>query len=367
MRTDTNVATKFSHDPLRWLDEVATSTGGVRWISETNVCVYDADTARDLLRNKDGRLREHSDFFGDGPPSLSPRSAQIALGRACLARVQAHLRGADIDARLAELGERSEWPRAGNALLFAIMRPILAAPTRPPAFQRALERMVETRILRRHDPPPSWLARVADRFRFFRAFASERATTGRIPHDDILALVLEAGESMDDEALAQLYAGFVFALVGSIGFALGWSVLLALRHDATHHRPAHLVQEALRLFPIAWLLDHRVARPDVILGERVTPAHTLSISPYAIHRNPAYWDEPADFLPERWLGRTERNAWLPFGAGGHSCIAVSLSLELLAQLLTGMFARPLTLEETGGAPSIGAALAPPRFAVLRSA
>lgn len=171
---------------------------------------------------------------------------------------------------------------------------------------------------------------------------------------------------MDDEALARLYAGFVFALVGSIGFALGWSVLLALRHDATHHRPAHLVHEALRLFPIAWLLEHRVVRPDTILGERVTPAHTLSISPYAIHRNPAYWADPTAFLPERWRGRTDRGAWLPFGAGSHACVAVSLSLELVALLLTGLFTRPIALEEMHGKPSIGAALAPPRFFVIRS-
>jgi len=41
---------------------------------------------------------------------------------------------------------------------------------------------------------------------------------------------------------------------------------------------------------------------------------------YAIHRNPLYWDNPDEFIPERFAENLRtHNAYLPFGIGGRSC------------------------------------------------
>lgn len=50
----------------------------------------------------------------------------------------------------------------------------------------------------------------------------------------------------------------------------------------------------------------------------------VAISPYTLHRNPAYFPDPKRFDPDRWTPENEvkipRYAYLPFGAGPHICI-----------------------------------------------
>lgn len=55
----------------------------------------------------------------------------------------------------------------------------------------------------------------------------------------------------------------------------------------------------------------------------------------ALHRNPVYWKQPNDFLPERWLVGPEdplypvKGAWRPFEYGPRNCIGQGLvMLEL---------------------------------------
>lgn len=351
--------------PLGWLDDVASDGRGARWISPGELCVYDAEIGRALLKNDDGRLIDHSDFFGPIERALAPRAAQVALARACLGLVQQQVRTADFIAHVDALDRRSDWPKAGNALLLAIMRPILAAPRRSAAFQAALDGLVANRILSRHERARGKLRRAVDRFRFARALLKEMANARPAePPDDILDVLLLREFRMGEETRIQLYAAFVFALVGSIGFALGWSLLLALRHGKAAQPAPHIVREALRLFPVAWLLERRVRAEQEILGERLCPGDRILISPYAIHQNPAYWAAPRDFRPERWHGKVERGAWMPFGAGGQSCIAASLSIEVASALLERLLQRAVRIEGGEGPPSMGAALAPPRFTLV---
>lgn len=349
-------------DPLGWLDDAARDGRGVRWVSRRELCIYDADVARALLRNDGGRMVDHSDFFGNG--ALAPsREVQIAIARQTYALVHEHVQKVDCKRFVSTLGQRSEWPRTGNALLLDIMRPVLAAPWRSRAFREALDAMVGARILGRHEPAAGIMRRVRDRFRFYRAVVGEAAKSADKPTNerDLLEVIGNYRNEIDEKALAQLYAGFVFATVGSIGFALGWAVLQAIRQQKTEHHPTHIVLEALRLYPIAWLFQRRLRQPDVILGERVLPTQTVTISPYAIHRNPVYWTEPTSFLPERWSASADRSAFLPFGAGDHGCVAAGLSVGLASRLLAEILRRDPEIELGDGRPSIGAALAPPRF------
>ena len=352
----------FARDPLGWLDDAARDGRGVRWMSRRALCVYDAQLARALLRNDGGRMVDHSDFFGNGP-SAPPRDVQIALARQTLALVHQHAQTIDCQRFVSALGQRSEWPRAGNALLLEMMRPVLAAPWRSRAFHDALDTMVGTRILSRHEPAAGTIRRIRNRFRFYRTVVGEaaRAEVGPTDKPDLLEVIRSLEPDIDEKALVHLYAGIVFATVGSIGFALGWAVLQAVRQQKMEHSPAHLVLEALRLYPVAWLFERRVRQPEVILGEPVLPTQSVTISPYAVHRNPAYWNEPTRFMPERWAASADRTAWLPFGAGDHGCVAAGFSVGLASRLLAEILSRSPEIELGDGAPSLGAALAPPRF------
>ncbi|MEA3015901.1 MAG: hypothetical protein QOI38_623 [Sphingomonadales bacterium] len=356
----------YTADHLVWLDDAAKDERGFRWMSARELCIVDAELARSLLKNEHDGLIEHSDFFGPTETALRPRAAQVAIAREVHALVQAHQRSVDPAASVERLGPSSDWPASGNLLMLEMMRPVIASSGRSPAFHRAVNRLVARRILGRFDRPRGRVARLVDRFRFANAVVREAADLRpRQPPADILDLLAGDGRRMSDETLIHIYAAFLFALVSSVGLTLAWAVMLAVRHGKAGAPPRHVVQEALRLYPITWLLERSASREMDIAGERVGPDTAIVISPYAVHRNPRYWPEPTCFLPERWAGRIDRRAWIPFGAGSQSCVAGSLSLELAAATLEALLARPVSVEEKDARPSIGAALAPGRFTLFR--
>ncbi|MBA3946002.1 MAG: cytochrome P450 [Herpetosiphonaceae bacterium] len=83
-------------------------------------------------------------------------------------------------------------------------------------------------------------------------------------------------------------------------------------------------KEGLRLYPPAPMIS-RQAQAAFTLGEYHFPAGTVVvISPYVLHRQPAYFSDPERFDPERWTMTNEaslpRQAYMPFGGGPRICI-----------------------------------------------
>lgn len=85
-----------------------------------------------------------------------------------------------------------------------------------------------------------------------------------------------------------------------------------------------VLHEALRLCPPASGTARTPTRDIVVDGYRV-PAKTIAlVSFYAMHRDPALWEDPLRFDPDRFLPERskDRSRWqyLPFGGGPRSCI-----------------------------------------------
>lgn len=85
-----------------------------------------------------------------------------------------------------------------------------------------------------------------------------------------------------------------------------------------------VLREALRLCPPAPATS-RVALHDMAIdGHRVDAGTMLLVGIYAVQRDPALWDDPLTFDPDRFAdgAATRHNRWqyLPFGAGQRSCI-----------------------------------------------
>ena len=296
---------------------------------------------------------------------FGPRALQVEVGRRGRSMVERHLRTADFAGAVAGLGGASRWPRAGNLLMLGLTRSMLAGEHRAPGFQRLLDDIVEHGILNRDTAKRGGWRRRVRRFRFYLAFSAERERWeqgDRAGHRDMLDLVFDIGREAPTEQLVELFLGFVFAVVSSVGFALGWSVLLAVRHGETGERPKYIVSEALRLYPIAWLFGRRPRVEHDLAGFAVGPSDEVLVCPYAVHRNPAHWPDPTAFAPGRWREAHDRNAWIPFGAGEHTCAAVSLTFQILERALAELFtAYSVHIPESGGSPGVAAALAPPPF------
>jgi cytochrome P450 len=84
-----------------------------------------------------------------------------------------------------------------------------------------------------------------------------------------------------------------------------------------------VLHEALRLCPPG-AATARMAMRDEVDGYRVEAGTMLVVGIYALHRDPALWDRPLVFGPQRFSPqdseRRDRWQYLPFGAGPRSCI-----------------------------------------------
>ena len=85
-----------------------------------------------------------------------------------------------------------------------------------------------------------------------------------------------------------------------------------------------VLHEALRLCPPAAGTMRSPTRDIVVDGHRVEAGTMALVSFYALHRDPALWEDPLRFDPDRFLPERSkgRSRWqyLPFGGGPRSCI-----------------------------------------------
>ncbi len=195
-----------------------------------------------------------------------------------------------------------------------------------------------------------------------------QAMAGAEEADDLLGSMMsvrdgETGAGMDDIELRNQVLTLLLAGYETTASALTWTFYLlsqnpeavnCLRHELQDvlgsRTPTYadlpnldytrmVFEEALRLFSPAWVLG-RVALEDDLLGDFLVPAGTIiAISPYTLHRNPAYWEDPERFDPERFTqarsaGR-HRFAYIPFGAGPRKCIGNNFAM-IEAQLIIAM-------------------------------
>jgi len=100
------------------------------------------------------------------------------------------------------------------------------------------------------------------------------------------------------------------------------------------------VDEALRLYPPAFLIVRQALAPDVIAGRRVAAGTVVSVSPWVLHRHRKLWADPDRFDPGRFMPDAvppDRYSYMPFGAGPRICVGAQFALTeatlVLARLL----------------------------------
>ena len=98
---------------------------------------------------------------------------------------------------------------------------------------------------------------------------------------------------------------------------------------------AHILAETLRLIPPSWNLLRRASPEYPALDERIGPGDDVLLLPLLTQRDPAYWDDPDDYRPERWAGLDpdHQPGYLPFGHASERCWGRHLVLPLAELLL----------------------------------
>lgn len=190
------------------------------------------------------------------------------------------------------------------------------------------------------------------------------------PHADLLDLLLKAqdettGIGMSDQQLRDEIMTIFLAGHETTANALAWTWYLLAQHPAAaaqlraeltqvlQGRPPTIadlpqlpynrmvIEESMRLYPPFWLIYRSPYAADVVAGYPLREQDMVFISPYVMHRHPAYWEEPDAFRPERFSpesGKTHSPfVYLPFGAGPHQCIGNNLAM-MEAQLILATLA-----------------------------
>ncbi|KAL6896567.1 hypothetical protein ACP4OV_007139 [Aristida adscensionis] len=103
-----------------------------------------------------------------------------------------------------------------------------------------------------------------------------------------------------------------------------------------------VVKEALRLHPPAPLLIPRECRsPCRVLGFDVPAGAMVLVNAWAIGTDPAYWDAPEEFMPERFEDsdidfKGTDFEYIPFGAGRRMCPGIAFGLANVDLALAGL-------------------------------
>jgi cytochrome P450 len=87
--------------------------------------------------------------------------------------------------------------------------------------------------------------------------------------------------------------------------------------------------ESMRIFPPSWVLA-REAVNDFYIDKYVIPKKTLVLlSPYLIHHDRRFHDEPEKFNPQAWDNHSRNSnakyEYFPFGGGPRACIGQSFA------------------------------------------
>jgi cytochrome P450 len=198
---------------------------------------------------------------------------------------------------------------------------------------------------------------------------------------DLLSMLMHArdeqtGEQMTDAQLRDEVATMMLAGHETTAIALSWTWALLDRHrDARAELDAELdrvlagrlptaedvprlrytralIEESMRLYPPAWILNRRAVEDDVVCGCRIHRGAVVVTSPMILHRHPDYWERPDEFLPGRWSDteaekRRPRFAYLPFSAGPRQCIGNTFAL-MEAVLVLAVLAQRFDPRIAGG-------------------
>ncbi|KAL5583661.1 hypothetical protein UlMin_016103 [Ulmus minor] len=103
-----------------------------------------------------------------------------------------------------------------------------------------------------------------------------------------------------------------------------------------------IVKETMRLHPVAPMLVPRFSREDTQVEGYDIPKDTrILVNVWTIGRDPSLWDQPNEFVPERFVGRNidvkgQDFELLPFGSGRRMCPGYSLGLKVIQSSLANL-------------------------------
>jgi cytochrome P450 len=152
--------------------------------------------------------------------------------------------------------------------------------------------------------------------------------------------LLDAAAMADDQL-----ATFLVTSQETIRIATTWAwVMLSRDPDLRQADPEALLLESMRLYPPQWMIGRRTIAPYRLDDYEVPRGAMVLLSPYVVHRDPRWFDDPLRFHPARWQSPlVNRAAYFPFGGGPRRCIGESFAM-IVGTMMLSMLARDWTFD-----------------------
>lgn len=168
------------------------------------------------------------------------------------------------------------------------------------------------------------------------------------PIRDMLDVLLdpEAETPLTTKQVRDEMITFIVAGHETVASGLTWTWdLLSRNHSEADQlaqdptRAAQVFDEALRLYPPAWVITRRALEDVEIDGHHIPKNSMIIVSPWLHHRHPDMWDSAEEFNSERFAGSMPQRGYLPFGAGPRLCIGREMARVEGAQIIAHIGAR----------------------------
>jgi cytochrome P450 len=182
--------------------------------------------------------------------------------------------------------------------------------------------------------------------------------------EDVLSMLLlardEDGRPMTDEELRDELVTLLVAGHETTATGLAWAFDLLLRNPRVLARAQEgddayldaVVKETLRARPVVPGIG-RVVRggPFELGGHTIPEGMEINPSISLIHRLPAFFPQPREFRPERFLGddAPDTYTWIPFGGGTRRCLGAAFAQFEMRLVIERVLART-RLEPVGRRP-----------------
>lgn len=229
-----------------------------------------------------------------------------------------------------------------------------------------------------------------------------KARKARIDHaKSIIALVLDnvrrkgkrgpllesmEAAGLDETEIVSEFLGLFIAGHHTTGATIGWMLyhlardpqigeMIALEADAALSRIEEgaidalkkaplseaFAQEVMRLYPGGWWTSREALTEVEIAGRRFKRGDMFMVSPWVLHRDDRYWENPGDLSLDRSYNQP---GYMPFGIGPRTCIGMNVAmveLQLVALQVASSLDFELTNAPQGTRPVPSVALLAPPF------
>lgn len=349
-----DIKTVFAGDPRVFhAGEANAVLGGM--LGDSSVLVLDEDLHRDRRRLM-----------------LAP------FQRAAVAR-QATLIGEIAAANIADWPVGTEFPvspKMSQITLEVILRTAIGAtdPDRLSALRSVMPRLLKVGPwdtlaiarprLQRRWPWRSLRRRIAEADALLYAeIADRRADPDLATRTDALAMLVRAadqdGRQMTDSELRDQLMTLLLAGHDTTATALSWALerltrnpdVLATAVAAAHASAAGdqagdeyldaVARETLRIRPVVFDVGRMLTKPVEVAGHLLPAGVTVVPAIGLVHADPARYEEPDRFCPERMLSSPAPGGaiWFPFGGGNRRCLGANLALTEMRVVLREVLTR----------------------------